>query len=305
MSERCTSLGRAVVDDLSDPFSVVELSLSSLREDGARLDDEARAMSFGGGMRLVRVRGATDVLNGMVGDYLKNPAPGAVVVMDAEELGPRSTLRKTIEGHDRGMAIPCYAAEGRELGGAISAILVELGASADRDALLALSQNLGADRGMVRQELEKLVLFVGENKQITVSDVSSCLVDSVGVSLDQLAFSVADGNSGEADKLLQKAFSEGVSEVAILRALQRHFQRLDWVVSQSDGGSVTSLVNGLRPPVFFKLKDRFERQATRWSRTGLRRALNVLVDAEISCKSSGTPVGLICGRAILALSRPS
>ena len=58
VSERCSSLGRAVVDDLSDPFSVVELSLSSLREDGARLDDEARAMSFGGGMRLVRVRGA-------------------------------------------------------------------------------------------------------------------------------------------------------------------------------------------------------------------------------------------------------
>jgi len=228
-----------------------------------------------------------------------------MVVIDAEEMSPRSSLRKLVEGHDRGMTVPCYTAEGKELEKAVAGILNGLGVSVDHDALSILGSSLGADRGLVHQELEKLALYVGSGNQVTAASVAECLVDSVGISLDQLAYAVGDGNARDADKCLQKAMAEGVSEIAILRSLQRHFLRLEWVVSQAQGGkSVGGLVAGLRPPVFFKMKDRFERQARNWSVAGLHRATGVLIDAEIACKSTGTPVELVCGRAILALCRP-
>lgn len=306
VSERCRRLGGAVVEDLGDPFSVVELSMAAIKEDGARLSDEARAMSFGGGNRLVQLRSGTDTATSALSSYLDDPAEGAVIIVDADELGPRSSLRKLFEAHDRTAAIACYPAEGRELGRSITAIFSKLGVSAAGDAVAMLTGTIGADHAMVRQELEKLALYVGDNGTITTDDVAACLVDSGAVSLDQLAFAVGDGKSSDADVYLQKSVAEGVSEVAILRALQRHFQRLELVVSQSESGkSVSQAVSGLRPPVFFKMKDRFERQARTWSLRGLRQALGVLTDAEVACKSSGTPVALVCGRAVLAVSRPS
>ena len=291
---------------LSDPFSVVELTAASLKEDAARLSDEARAMSFGGGNRLVLLRGAADGATAALTDYLADPADGAMIVVDAHELGPRSSLRKLFESHDRAAAVACYAAEGRELAKSISEILAEYNVSADRDAVAMLTESLGADRAMVRQELQKLALFVGDGATASADDVAECLVDSGAVSLDQLAFAAGDGKSAAADLYLQKSVAEGVSEIAVLRALQRHFQRLELVVAQaSSGKSVSGAVAGLRPPVFFKYKERFERQARIWSHKGLQRALGVLTDPEIACKSSGAPVELVCGRAVLAVSRPS
>jgi len=178
------------------------------------------------------------------------------------------------------------------------------GVTIDRDALSLLGRVMGSDRALVRRELDKLSLYVGEGNRATIDDVEACLVSTGEVSLDHIAFCAADGNAAEADSSYQKALKEGISEIAVLRAMQRHFQRLDWVVSQvSDGTSVSSAINGLRPPVFFKLKDRFEKQARRWRPDRVQHALSILTEAEATCKSTGTPVELVCGRAVMALSR--
>ena len=57
MRERAKSMAASVVEDLNDPFNVAVLSSDALKEDPARLSDEANAMSMMGGKRLVRVEG--------------------------------------------------------------------------------------------------------------------------------------------------------------------------------------------------------------------------------------------------------
>lgn len=306
VKERAESLGRSSIDDLSDPFNVIELNSASLKDDPARLTDEASALSFGGGRRFIRVRNAGDSLTKTLEAYLQGPSPGALVVVEAQELGPRSSLRILFEGHVSAAAIACYPDEGAALLKIIEQMLRDLGVFIDNDALTLLGQTMGDDRALVRREIGKLSLYVGEGNRATIEDVEACLVNSGTVSLDQIAFSVADGKTADADNSYQKALKEGVSEVAILRSLQRHFQRLDWVVSQvASGNSAPSVIGGLRPPVFFKFKERFGRQVRRWPPDRVQQALSILTEAEAACKTTGTPVELICGRAIMAISRMS
>jgi len=304
VKERAETLGRTVVHDLSDPFNVVELSATGLKDDPSRLSDEANALSFGGGQRFIRLRSAGDSLTKTVQAYLENPSPDALIVVEADELTPRSSLRKLFESHKTGAAVACYPAEGRDLIRAAEQMLKDHGVSIHQEALALLGDILGADRAMVRREIDKLALYAGTGNQVTSDDVEACLVSTGAVSLDQIAFFTADGKTAEADGQYQRALKEGVSEIAILRAMQRHFQRLDWVVSQvSNGANASSTVSGLRPPVFFKYKDRFERQVRRWTPPRVQHALSVLTEAETSCKMTGTPVELVCGRAIMAISR--
>lgn len=60
MRERAIRLAKTVVEDLKDPFRVIELGTAQLKEDAGRLRDEAAAMSFGGGRRVIRLRDIGD-----------------------------------------------------------------------------------------------------------------------------------------------------------------------------------------------------------------------------------------------------
>jgi len=304
VKERAEILGRTVVDDLSAPFNVVELEASALKDDPARLSDEANTLSFGGGRRFVRLRGAGDTLTKLIEAYVHEPSPNALLVVEADKLGSRSSLKQLFEAHTSTAAVACYPAEGGDLLRTSEKMLGEYGVSIEKGALALLGQIMGADRAMVRREIEKLALYVGEGKRATAYDINACLVSSGAVSVDQIALCAADGKAAEADNHYQMALKEGISEVAILRAMQRHFQRLDWVISKmAAGSSVGEAIGGLKPPVFFKVKDRFERQVRRWTAGRVHHALGILTEAETACKQTGAPVELVCGRAIMALSR--
>src|SRR5262249_8495560 len=81
--ERAEALARTIVPDLSDAFRVAELSEQALNADGARLADEAAAISMLGGRRVVRVRGAGNGLAKLFEEFLEEPKGDALVVVEA------------------------------------------------------------------------------------------------------------------------------------------------------------------------------------------------------------------------------
>lgn len=298
VAERGRQIGATVVDDINDPFAAVDLLEADLKDDLARLGDEARALSFGGGRRLVRVRGGGEIVAKALTLYLEEPGEGSLVVVEAGELSPRAALRSICEKSRICAAIGCYADQGGGLAALIKTAFGDARIAADRDAVDLLTAQLAEDRGIVRSEIEKLVLYVGEGGRVDIPAVEACLTDAAAVSIDGLAFACGDGDAKSVDQLTRRALDEGVSEIALIRALQQHFLRLEWVVGQNGGDAVSRL----RPPVFFKYKERFLRQTRRWTLASIRRAITALTEAEIACKSSDQPAALICSRAFLAIA---
>ncbi|MGE5503325.1 MAG: DNA polymerase III subunit delta, partial [Actinomycetota bacterium] len=89
--ERAQRLVRTVVPDPSDPFRVAELTPASLKDDPARLADEAAAIALTGGRRAVVLRDAGDTVSGPVGSFLANAKGDGLVVIEGGDLGPRSS----------------------------------------------------------------------------------------------------------------------------------------------------------------------------------------------------------------------
>src|SRR4029077_5187753 len=58
--ERALDLVTRIAGDAGDPFRVAELSAAQLKDDPARLADEAAALSLSGGRRVLRLREAGD-----------------------------------------------------------------------------------------------------------------------------------------------------------------------------------------------------------------------------------------------------
>ncbi len=304
--ERVESLIASVAGDPGDPFRVADLSADEIAKDPARLADEAAAISMTGGRRAVRLRQAGDAVSEALDHFLAEVPGDSVVVLEAGDLPPRSRLRKAVEGARFGAALPCYRDDGRSLEVLIDEMLHRAGLRASPEARAYLTANLGGDRQLTRRELEKLVLYMGPDagREVSLADAQACIGDTAALTLEDVAYAVADGDLAGVERALVRAFQEGAGWVAPLRTTARHMQRLHFVMgAMAAGDQIGDAMKRLRPPVFWKLQDRFRKQAATWSPGRLSRALTRLTGAELSGKRGEAPGETIAARTLLAIAQ--
>ena len=301
--ERSEALAATVVDDPGDPFRTAELAADEMKSDPARLGDETAALSFTGERRVVRVRGAGDGVTAILAGFLDDPLGDALVVVEAGALAPRSSLRKLFEGAGNGAALACYADEGRDLETVITETLARHGLKTSPDALAYLRVHLGADRAVTRNEVEKLALYKGGPGTVELEDAIASVGDSAATSLDGVVYAAAGGQWRDLDRALDRAWREGLSPVAALRAMARHQTRLHLAIALVAAGlSPARAMKALRPPVIFKFEDRFGAQMRSWRGPRMAAALELLIAAEVECKTTGQPAQLLCGRVLMRIA---
>ena len=308
--ERAAQLACGAVSDPDDPFLVAHLSGEDIAADPARLIDEAAAIPLTGGRRVVRVRdaspsapGAGEAVAAAARNLLEDPPGDSLVILQAGDLGPRAPLRKLFEAADNGMAVPCYADQGAQLDRLFDEILTGRGITLSPDARSWLAANLGSDRGVTRAELEKLALYAGDNARLEQTDVEACIDDNGLQSMDRIVMAAGAGDRAELDRALAAGLAEGQNPVSILRAMNWHLQRLQWIkAGLSSGQDGRRAVQGLQPPVFVMHVDRFVAQARRWSEASIARGMQGVLEAERLCKRTGTPMESVCGRALLQIA---
>ena len=301
--ERSDRIATEICPDLGDAFRVAELDAGGLGRDEARLNDEAASLSLIGGRRLVRVRDADDGVGAVFDRFLKALPPGdAFVLVEAGDLGPRSSLRRAFEAAKEAIAMPCYLDGPREIGELARDMLGAHGIKIRPEAVQYLTARLGGDRQVSRRELEKLALYVGDGGTVGAGEVAASIGDNAELSIDDVVFAAAEGDAAQLERALSRAFGEGVQPVTILRAELRHFQRLHLAGSRLAAGRSEEDALKLRPPLFFKLVDRFKRQLRLWPPVRTEAAMEALNEAEAQAKTTGLPAETICRAALMRIA---
>lgn len=301
--ERGRKLVKAIAGDVSDPFCVVELTREDLQSEPGRLADEAAQIPMMGGRKTVWVRQAGDWLAKAATDWLDHPTSDAVIVVEAGDLPPRSSLRKLGESAPNGAAIACYVDDARSIEQVIEETLRAHELRINPDALAYLAGRLGADRALTRSEIEKLALYKGRGPAtVELADAEAAVADSAAIALDQLVDSTLTGDLKTLDRTYERAMTEAVSPVAIIRAVQNELHRIGLVqAAMAQGRREDEAMKVLRPPVFFKRKAAFKSALRAWPHGRIADARALLIDAERDCKTTGLVPETVCARALLRL----
>ena len=303
--EHASTIGKQIVEDLNDPFNVARPTPEQIKEYPSILLDEVSALSMMGGRRLVRAEHMGNDAAKATGLVLDSDQGDGLLIITAGDLKPTSALRKLVEKSPKGMSIVCYEDDAQGLMGLVQKTLGDGGLRATQDAAGYLVSNLGSDRMVSRNELEKLVLYMGEGaSEVSLADAEACVGDTAALGLNQIAEAVTAGNMRGLEKYIERAWTAKESAIAILRTLQSRLTRLHLTRGMMDQGmSAPEAVAKLRPPVFFKEKGIFAAEAQRWSLTKLNQALNLVLEAEVDCKTTGTPAEVICARLLLRIAK--
>ena len=307
--ERADRLAARVARDPDDPFDVARLTEADVADDPARLVDELSALSLMGGRRLVRLRltGEKASVDKAAGEALSAHAegafnPAAMFLVEAGALERGSPLRKAAEAATAAAAVSIYEDEAGDV-----ARMVREGLAADRvaltrEALDLLVARLPKERGVVRQEVERLVLYLGPGaRDVGPADLEPFLGVEPEASLFDAAAHAYGGRLREAHDGLRRAYAEGEGGPAAVRALGQHAAKLRKALSLVAGGREPAMA-AKASGVFWKAEREFVRQLGRWRFADLDALQPELLEADRACKSTGSPDTLLAERAFMGVA---
>ena len=304
--EAAQTLARWAVGKSDDPYAVTKLSDAEIKSDGARLADALSAQSLLGGPTVVWARIDGKGADAAIVDALaafERGEPLGYLIVEAGELSSTADLVKKFAAAKSAAVIAFYEESEAERAQHARALAKELGLSFERGAEESFLAALPGDRGLARQEIEKLALYAHQlGRAVNGEDLAALLVDESESALDAASLAAAQGRASQAMEALARI--DALSGVSALRALLRRLHQLREARALIDGGmSPSEAVEKLRPPVFWKERDAVAAQARLWTAKRLNAAYDVLWTAELRAKTAGAPQELIAADAYRGVAK--
>jgi DNA polymerase III subunit delta len=284
----------------------IDLDGATLKDDPARLADEAASFSLFGGGRSVRVIGGDECTNAVMA-LLEAEVSGNPVALIAGALKPSSQLLKAAIDHPAVMGYLSYKPEGAGVEALAVAIGRSRGLRLQSGVAARLAGNCLADREILEREIEKLALYLDAAPD-RPRDATEDALNAVGADLSEadtsrLVDAVLNGELPTvAQELTEVAIANGW--IPAMRALQRRIILLARLRSEVDGGkSAAAVVAAMGKAVFYKDQPAVTRQVGRWSSTRLATALARLSATEMSITASATAGPVIAANEMIAIAR--
>jgi DNA polymerase-3 subunit delta len=319
----------AIVEHLVPPdlrdFSLFEYDLAET--DLAEVLDRARTPSlmapfqifFVRGVKSLYGRGSNDDKMEAIEAYSKDPNPDAVLIFVADHISiPADVRRMEMTDKERYERIRetlgqfCAIVElARVEEGEAVRWIAEYGGTRDvkidADAARELVDALGGDMMMVSNELEKLILYVGEKKRVTLGDVETMVLAAKQRSLYELTDAISAKDRVKALQILDAILTTGDGDEAAighLYMLAKTFRQMLVILERNvrDQRMLwAALWQGFRVPPF--AADDIIRQARRYkTKRELTRAIRLIAKTDLALRSNPVSKRMVLEKLVLELT---
>ena len=319
----------AILEHLVSPelrdFSLFDFDLSET--DLAEVLDRARTPSlmapfqvfFVKGVKTMFGRGSNEDKLSAIEQYCKDPNPDAVIIFVADHISiPADARRMDMQDKERYERIretmgPYCAivelarVEESEAVRWITEYCVTRDVKIDADAARELVDALGGDMMMVSNELEKLILYVGDKKRVTLGDVETMVLAAKQRSLYELTDAISAKDRVRALEMLDAILTTGDGDEAAighLYMLAKTFRQMLVILERNVRDQPmlwAALWQGFRVPPF--AADDIIRQARRYkSKRELTRAIRLVAKTDLVLRSNPPSKRLILEKLVLDLT---
>ncbi len=281
---------KKISPDIYDAFHVSYLDMADISTDEGALYAEFNAQSLMGGRRVVVIKDATNLLTKTLKELLSSSSSDSFLVITSLGLKSKDTLVSFAKNDDCFYHICCYDDRNEDISVFVSEFMHKNGFNIDRTAFQLLCSRLSNDRKISINELEKLITYMGDKKNIETNDILTVISDTSASSQDDLCYFIAQGQPEKAITSYNRLVFEGENPVTLVRTVSYHFLKLlDCVVKIEKGETADQVVSSLRPPLIFFRRSAFLSQLRVWNRTRLMNALALLYQTERECKTTNVP----------------
>ncbi len=273
----------------------IDLDGATLKDDPARLPDEATAMTMFGGPRWVRVTGGDEIVRAV--EALLDAPQGCPVAIVAGRLTKASALLKLATASDAIPAFASYVPDGAKADQIALQIARAGGVRLSNDAARLVAEGCGGDRALIAQEIEKLALYVDaapdRPRAVEVSHI-----EAIGASVDSIDMNApVNALFGGRPAMLGDALDQGGDMIPLLRGVARRALLLARL--QSGSSAAFGQTRGLPRAE----QDAVQAQQRRWSPEALASVHARAMRAEAAIKAAGTAGDVLAQQELIEIAR--
>ena len=195
-------------------------------------------------------------------------------------LEKKSKLRSLLEKENKVDVIPCYQDNSLNIKKKINIELKNY-IGLDTTNINLIADNCSNNRSKLKNEIQKIKIFFTD-KIIKFDELEKLLNLKQDDEFNSLKDSALNGDIYKSNKLIDSTFIESEKTMQYLINLNNRLSKLKLIVK--DKTNLEQSINDLKPPVFWKDKPNFIKQAQKWNRKKLNIALKMTYQVELTIK---------------------
>ncbi|WP_298400049.1 DNA polymerase III subunit delta [Sphingobium sp.] len=286
----------------------IDLDGATLKDDPARLSDEAASFSMFGDRRWVRISGMGEESVPALTALLEAEAAGNPVIAVAGALKATSKLVKLALDHKAAMALISYQPDAREAEQIAIGIARESGLRLPTDLARRIVDLANGDRALMAGEVEKLILYLDaapeHPREATQEALDALSADNPDTEIGPLVNAVLGGDLKAMHRELTSLTETGAAMASVIRPLLTRAMLIATIRDAFDAsGRLEAAVESAGKAVFWKEKGLVTRQVRLWDATGIARVIQRLLEAERASRGGRGTGDLMVRHELLAIAR--
>ena len=283
----------------NDETEIIKFENDELISKPEKLSNEFNTFSLTAKKKILHILNTKDNLAETITNTINNQDSTNLIIFETGELTPRSKLRKFFEKEKHLGILACYFDTEQDVKGLIETTFKKEDMLINTDISLLIAKHLGNERHIIKSELEKIILYLKDKKEFKAEDILKCLSQNEDFGFDNLNYNLCDGNVVKLDKIINQLYLQGISPIALLRSVDKHFQKILFVNQKIDSGiNFTESISQLKPPIFFLYINQFKNQVKIWNTTLCYKAIERIMETEELCKLNSKISKIVCWRTL-------
>lgn len=264
-----------------------KIDAENIEKSPAMLQDSLQSQSLFGGASLfmVDLRDMTiniKLQNQLLAILAQQENLANYLLILAHSLPTSAKLRKFFESNQHCAIMPCYAPDAKDIASELKKRLREANLTIDAAGEQLFLQKIASNTGQVEQEINKLLLYK-ESGAVSFEDIQKLIGHKIDLQMGDLIYASFSGDKRQMENLLANIELEAMQ---IILSIRRHVTLLidirDAMLAQQKTAS--QVIEGLRPPIFFKLKQPLIQQINKWRANPLLKLYRQTLDIEWQIK---------------------
>ena len=220
--------------------------------------------------KIIIINFATNKSFDFVNFLLEKNISDVNLILISNILEKKSKLRQLGEKSTDIICVPCYYDTQKNLSIIMNNALRENKINISSESVNLLIENSGGDRHNLKNELGKIVAYAKNKKTVSFEEVKRLVNSQENLEIDEITTNCLCGNLTKFKRSLNFISFGNINHILLIKILSRKIEKLiQYQAAQKDYPNIDSLINNVKPPIFWKEKPNVKKQLEVWKNKNL------------------------------------
>ena len=221
--------------------------------------------------KLVIINRCSDKIFEIIENIIEKKNTDIKLILNANVLEKKSKLRNLFEKSKEFVIIPTYKDNSITLAEIAKKFFSNYKISISQEAINLLVNRCNGDRGHLKSELDKVLIYMQDKKSISLEEIYKLTNLAENFSINELVDTTLSKNFKRTSKIINESNYRSEDGILILRTfLQKAKRLLNLYEKKDESVSIDSLIDNHKPAIFWKDKPIVKKQLENWSKSKIK-----------------------------------